>query len=142
MDEQLAALIEGINRWRQKHVLGYWVRVGYLGAELNRFGDHELTFVDGQLWHLWHGKWRKIDEGKDFWLFSIPGGFAWARDMITKIVPETDLPSDALRLELDDDYGYVKMLQFEAGHRDASNFTFEVKTFFEGPHPEFGEKSD
>jgi len=139
MDELLSVLVEGINRWRQKGVSSYWVRVGYLGGELNRFGDHELTFVDGQLWHLWHGGWRKIDDGKDYWLFSIPGGFAWARDIVTKVLPSTDAPQDALTIETDKDYGYVRRLQFEAGHRDASNFTFEVKKFSEGPHPEFSE---
>jgi hypothetical protein len=142
MAEQMNALVDAITLWRSKNVSRYWVRVGYLGAELNRFGDHELTFADGQLWHLWHGKWRKIDDGRDYWLFSVPGSFAWARDILTKILPATDAPQGALTIELDEDYGFVRRLQFEAGHRDAANFTFEVKHFSEGAHPEFGEESE
>jgi hypothetical protein len=142
MDEQLSIVVNGITRWRGKNVSRYWARVGYLGAELNRFGDHELSFVDGQLWHLWHGQWRKIEDGKDYWLFSVSGGFAWARDMLTKVLPASGAPQDALTIEIDEEYGYVRKLQFEAGHRDAGNFTFEVKHFAEGLHPDFAEAAE
>lgn len=137
IDERLAELMSNVNRWRQSGITEYWLRVSYLGAELNRFGDHELTFAKGKLWHYWHGDWREIVAGSDFWLFSVPGGFAWARDMLTKVLPERNEPSDVLRLSFDDQFGFLKILQFEAGHRDASNFTFEVKRFEAGPHPDF-----
>jgi hypothetical protein len=44
---------------------------------------------------------------------------------------------DVLRLGFDEAMGFLKFLQFEAGHRDASNFTFEVKRFGQGPIPTF-----
>ena len=132
-----AELMEHINRWRSKNVEDYWVKISYLGSELNRFGDHDLTFVEGKLWHFWRDDWREIKTGSDFWLFSVPGGFAWARDIITKVLPDRAEAADALRVEYDDEYGYVKLLQFEAGHRDPTNFTFEVKRFGEGPHDSF-----
>ncbi len=137
MADHLTNLVEGIQRWRWHGIEDYWVRVSYLGGELNRFGDHELAFVGGKLWHLWHGEWREIKAGSDFWLFSVPGAFAWARDMITKVVPTSGVSEDVLSLRLNEEYGYVELLQYEAGHRDAANFTFEVKRFAEGMHPDF-----
>lgn len=134
VDDRMAELVRNINLWREWEATEYWVKVSYLGGELNRFGDHELTFVDDKLWHLWHGEWREIKRGSDFWLLSVVGAFAWARDMITKVLPQRNEPSDVLRIVYDDEYGYVKLLQFEAAHRDASNFTFEVKRFELGPH--------
>jgi hypothetical protein len=139
MADHLEALAAGIQRWRARGIEDYWVRVSYLGGELNRFGDHELTSTGGNLWHLWRGEWREITMGSDFWLFSVPGAFAWARDMITKVIPATDTDQDMLTLRLNGDYGYVEYLQYEAGHRDAANFTFEVQRFEEGVHPEFEE---
>lgn len=137
LDERLAELVENINRWRQAAIGEYWLRVSYLGGELNRFGDHELTFAKGKLWHRWRGEWREIEQGSDFWLFSVPGAFAWARDMLTKVLPQRHESSDALTMIFNDDTGHLELLQFEAGHRDASNFTFEIKRFEAGAHPDF-----
>jgi hypothetical protein len=137
MDDLMQQLVEGIRTWRNHNISDYWVRVSYLGGELNRFGDHELTQVDGKLYHHWQDKWREIKQGSDFWLFTVPGSFAWARDMITKVAPGTDVGLDAVDLVMDEEYGYVQRLQFEAGQRDSENFTFEVKRFGAEAHPNF-----
>jgi hypothetical protein len=100
-------------------------------------GNHDLTFSDGQLWHRWHDDWRKIETGSDFWLFSVPGSLAWARDIVDKVLPATDAPESALELEFDGTYGYVKRLKVQMSQRDPSNFTLEIKAFGEGPHAEF-----
>lgn len=136
-DEKLSQLVEGINRWREKGVGNYWLHVGYMGPAVNRFGDHDLTVVDGQMWHSWDGSWRRIERGSDYWLFSVPGAFAWARDLLTKVLPGQE--GGTLDLEIDGDYGYVKTLGFSAGTRDPNNFTFEVRHFGEGAHLNFEE---
>jgi len=59
--------------------------------------------------------------------------------MITKVAPKTDMGEDAIDLMMDDEYGYVRRLQFEVGHRDPANFTFEVTKFGTGAHPNFEE---
>jgi hypothetical protein len=142
MSELMQELVEGIRKWREQDVEDYWLRVSYLGGELNRFGDHEMTYKGGTLYHLWHGKWREIKQGSDFWLFSVPGGFAWARDLLTKVAPKTEVGEDALDIVIDDDYGFVKRLDFQVGHRDPENFTFEVTRFGTGVHPSFEAPSE
>jgi hypothetical protein len=141
MDDLMQQLVDGIRKWRNHNVDDYWVRVSYLGGELNRFGDHELTLVNGKLYHHWQDSWREIKTGSDFWLFSVPGTFAWARDMMTKVAPGTDVGLDAVDLVIDEEYGYVQRLQFEVGQRDTQNFTFEVKRFSAEPHPNFEQPS-
>ena len=136
MDERLRSLAAAINRWRARHITEYWVEVSYIGSAVNRFGDHELAFANGTLWHRWDGGWRAIEKGSDFWLFSVPGAFAWAHDALTKLVPP-EAGTDAVELEFDDEYGYVKLLRVRLPQRDVHNFTFEVRRFGVGPHPEF-----
>lgn len=140
-DDKLKRLAEGITRWREKAVGDYWLHVSYMGPAVNRFGDHDLTVVNGQMWHNWKGEWRRIERGSDYWLFSVPGAFAWARDLLTKLIPEQEGGVGTLDLELDDEYGYVKTLGFSAGTRDSNNFTFEVRHFGEGAHPNFEEQA-
>ncbi|GAB4470150.1 MAG: hypothetical protein Kow00124_06030 [Anaerolineae bacterium] len=136
-NDQLQTLAANIARWRAKGVGDYWVHVGYMGAELHRFGDHALTFVSGKLWRRHDGLWWEVERGKDFWLFSVPGGFAWARDLINKVAADDDLEPDDLTLVYDEKFGYVKLIRIAVGHRDQLNFTFEVKRFGVGPHPDF-----
>ncbi len=133
MANTLEILAEAIRRWRSKQVEAYWVRVDYIGSALNRMGNHTLTFADGKLWHSWHDEWREIKPGSDFWLFSVPGAFAWARDMIH----EVGGAEDSLQLKLNPDFGYVEFLRVKMPERDAANFTFEVKAFGAEVHPEF-----
>ena len=135
MADHLNTLIDGINLWRQKAVGDYWVSVAYMGAAVNRLGDHDMTMVGGTLYHLWNGKWRKIETGSDYWLFSVVGTFAWARDMI-KLVSDGD---ERLDLACNEAYGYIEFLRVKADHRDQHNFTFEVRRFGEGKHPNFDE---
>ena len=137
MNEQMQALIDGVNRWRSSGVQDYWLHVDYIGSALNRMGNHTLTFTQGKLWHSWHDEWREIETGSDFWLFSVPGGFAWARDMLTKVLSDEDIEAGALELRFNAEYGYVEFLRVKMSHRDAANFTFEVKDFGEGAHPDF-----
>lgn len=131
-DHQL--LVSAIQLWLAKHVDDYWVEVDYIGSALNRMGLHVLTYVGGKLWHQWHGEWREIRVGSDFWLFSVPGSFALAREML-QAAGDTD-PSP-VQLHLNEDYGYVDMLRVKMPQRDAANFTFEVKQFGVGAHPDF-----
>ncbi len=135
MDEHMNTLVDGINRWRERGVGDYWISVSYVGSAVNRFGDHDLTFVDGTFYHLWDGDWREIKRGSDFWLFSVPGAFAWARDLLTKAA--AGAPPEAVELRLDDQYGYVRHLRINVARRDALNFTFDVRRFGEGAHPDF-----
>jgi len=111
------------------------MNVGYMGAAINRLGDHDLTMVNGQLYHLWNDTWRKIETGSDYWLFSVPGAFAWARDMI-KLLGDDD---PRLEMACNEAYGYVEFLRVKEGHRDQHNFTFEVRRFGRGAHPSFKE---
>lgn len=140
MQEQLNDLAVAINRWREKGIEAYWIQVDYIGAALNRMGNHTLTFANGKLWHQWHGNWREIETGSDFWLFSVPGGFAWARDMLLKVLPAAGSDDGAISLRFNAGYGYVEYLRVNAARRDAANFTFEVKHFGVGPHPDFSEE--
>jgi hypothetical protein len=133
----LEMLVEGINRWRASNVTEYWVSVSYMGGELHRFGDHDLTFAQGKLWHHRGGEWRVIEKGSDFWLFSVPGAFAWARDILTKVLPEVGATPDMCTVRCHPEYGYIELLQVEVGHRAEVNFTFQVTHFGVGPHPDF-----
>jgi len=56
MDDLTQDLVEGIRTWREHNITDYWIRVSYLGGELNRFGDHELTQTKGKLYHLWQDR--------------------------------------------------------------------------------------
>lgn len=130
-------LIANVDKWRTSGISDYWLRVGYIGSELNRFGDHVLSYSDGTLYHQWDSDWREIETGSDFWLFSVPGSFAWARDMLVKVVPtDQRVREDTVQLQFDDQYGYVKLLRVSVGERATSNFTFEVKGFGAGKHPD------
>jgi hypothetical protein len=133
----LQALVEGINRWRASNITDYWVHVSYMGGELHRFGDHVLTFTQGKLWHLRGGEWRVVEKGSDFWLFSVPGAFAWARDTLTKSLPEIGAGPEMCTIRCQAEFGYVELLQVEVGHRAEANFTFQVSHFGIGRHPDF-----
>lgn len=137
MDEQMQSLIDGVNRWRDRGIQDYWVQVDYIGSALNRMGNHVLTFTQGKLWHLWHDEWREIEKGSDFWLFSVPGAFAWTRDMIIKVLPPGEDAADAIEVRFNSEHGYVEYLRVKMPQRNAANFTFEVKAFGEGAHPDF-----
>ncbi|HQA67523.1 MAG TPA: hypothetical protein PK801_04305 [Aggregatilineales bacterium] len=130
------ALVRAIERWRDARIEEYWLGVSYMGPAVNRFGDHDLTVVKGELWHRWDGRWRKIARGSDYWLFSVPGAFAWARDVLRRM-QGGEQPQPTLELEFDETLGYVKRMRLTAAGRDASNFTFEVRRFGRGPHPAF-----
>lgn len=137
MDQHLQALADAVNRWRSKNIESYWWQIDYIGASLNRMGQQTLTFAQGKLWHQWHGEWREIKSGSDFWLYSVPGSFAWARDMLTKVLPDSDAGPEGIDLRFNSEHGYIEYMRVKAAKRDASNFTFEVKAFGVGPHPEF-----
>lgn len=134
---KIDGLTENIGKWRASNVSDYWLRVGYIGSELNRFGDHVLSYSGRKLYHQWEHDWRVIEPGSDFWLFSVPGSFAWARDMLIKVVPaDQRVSEDSIQLQFDEQYGYVKLLRVSVGERAVSNFTFEVKRFSVGKHPD------
>jgi len=136
MSQSLNKLVEAIRTWQSLSITDYWVRVDYIGSAIHRMGDHTLTNTDGKLWHSWHGEWREIKPGSDFWLFSVAGAFASARDMIRE-VGDAD---EALKLKFNSQYGYVESLRVKLPERDAANFTFEVKAFGPEPHPEYDQK--
>jgi hypothetical protein len=133
----LTALSDSITRWRSSNVDDYWVRVDYIGSALNRMGNHVLTQSQGSLWHQWHGEWRRIEPGSDFWLFSVPGAFAWTREMLTAIGDAQASDPAPVQLRFSGDYGFVELLRVKMPERDAVNFTFEVKEFGVGVHPDF-----
>ncbi|MCC6905197.1 MAG: hypothetical protein IT326_05080 [Anaerolineae bacterium] len=141
MSDDLEQLSSNIGKWLGHNISNYWVQIGYLGPETNRFGDHVLTYTRGRLWHrTMSGAWREIERGRDFWLFSVPGAFAWARDVLTRLLPaDPDLSAEAITLEFDPEYGFVRHLKISAGHRSASNFDFEVRHFGAEAHPSFEE---
>jgi len=133
MSSSLDTLAASLQVWRSKNVNEYWLRVDYIGSALHRMGDHTLTYANGKLWHYWHDRWREVRPGSDFWLFSVAGSFAWARDMIH----EVGNVEGALQLKMNQDYGYVEMIRVKMPERDAVNFTFELKSFEAMIHPEF-----
>lgn len=134
-DERVEQLARAVKRWREKGAGDYWLSVSYMGPAVNRFGDHDLTVIDGALWHRWEGRWRRVVQGSDYWLFAVPFTLAWARDLLTA----GEQAGDELVLAFDDEFGYVKEMRFDAHSRDAKNFTFEVRRFGTGAHPEFEE---
>jgi hypothetical protein len=138
MNERLEELKTAIQCWRNHNIEDYWLSVGYLGAAVNRFGDHDLTCIQGRLWHLWNGQWREVQTGSDYWLFSVPGSFAWVRDMIEHVLPEAG-EGHMLDVRYNEEYGYVEYLRVKAARRDAHNFTYEVRRFGTGAHPAFEE---
>ena len=87
MTDHVDELKQNILKWRAQNVEEYWVRVGYIGSAVHRFGDHVLTVADGALYHQWQDDWREIETGSDFWLFSVPGTFALTRDMLLNVMP-------------------------------------------------------
>lgn len=135
--ERQRALATAVQRWRAAGIDEYWLSVSYMGPAVNRFGDHDLTVVKGELWHHWQDRWRKIERGSDYWLFSVAGAFAWARDVLNRVKTGQGSEQPTVELEYDDVYGYVKRMRFTAPERDANNFTFEVRRFGKGPHPSF-----
>ena len=137
MADHLQTLKDNVNRWRNSGIEEYWVQIDFIGAAMNRMGIHELTTSGGKLYHERHGDWREIETGSDFWLYSIPGTFAWTRDMLTKILPAAGVGDEGIELEFNEEYGYVQHLRVKAAKRDASNITFDVKKFGVGTHPEF-----
>ncbi len=137
MNDELGELVAAIERWRASGIDDYWVAVSYMGPAVNRFGDHELTCAGGKLWHRWNEGWRPVERGSDFWLFSVPGAFAWARDMLTKVLAAHGAGEDAVELRFDDEYGFVRFMRVRVAQRDAHNFTFEVRRFGVGAHPEY-----
>lgn len=140
-DIKMKELVQNISKWRASGPASYWLRVGYIGAELNRVGDHDLTVVGGVLYRRWEGKWRKVEDGKDFWLFTVPGSFAWARDILMKVVPEAnDVSDDDVVIEYDAEHGYIKTLKVSVGQRASANFTYEVKRFGSGPAESFAQE--
>jgi len=137
MSDHLEELKQNIQKWRSQNIDEYWVHVGYIGAAVHRFGDHVLTIADGKLYHQWQDDWREIETGSDFWLFSVPGAFAWARDMITKVMPADEKVSeDTLQITYNETYGYIELLRVSVGERATTNFTFETKAFGVGRHPD------
>ncbi len=137
MNGQLDELVAAIDRWRAHSIQDYWVVVSYMGPAVNRFGDHELTFTGGRLWHLRAGEWRPVERGSDFWLFSVAGAFAWARDMLTRAIAAPGAGEDVVDLRFDAEYGFVRFMRVRVAQRDAHNFTFEVRHFGRGTHPEY-----
>lgn len=131
----LDVLAENITKWRASGMVDYHLHIYYMGSALNRVGDHELCWHDETLWHKWKGKWREIEKGRDFWLFSVAGAFAWTRDLIGEI-HSGELDPEALVIDYDDDLGYVRLLKINLGRRNLDNFSFEVKELKPGCPPE------
>ena len=137
MSDPLATLMEGVNRWRQLGARDYWVHVGYLGGDLDKVGEHEVTHTEGKLWHSKDGgDWLEVAKGSSKWLFSVEGTFVWAKDIITKLLPKAEAGPEALELRCNEDFGYVEIMRLKLAKRDADNMTLEVKGFGPGKHPE------
>lgn len=138
MQEKLELLLQHVDLWRSRNVVDYWLRASYLGGELNRMGDHVLSYASGRLYQEASPMWVEIEKGKDFWLFSVPGTFAWARDMIVKVAPADPSVTDAsIIIEFDEEFGFVRLLKVAVGKRASANFTYEVRAFGVGVHERF-----
>lgn len=124
----LDMLAENINRWRKSGISEYHEHVFYMGSALNRVGDHELCLRDEILFHKWQGAWREIRKGSDFWLLSVSGTFAWARDLL-KEVHEGSLDPLALAIDYDEELGFIRQMKINLGRRNLDNFNFEVREF-------------
>jgi hypothetical protein len=138
MADTLNRLMDGVRKWRERGPKDYWIHVGYLGDDLTRVGEHELTRVESELWHSKDGgNWRELLKGSTFWLFSVEGTFVWARDVLTKLLPARGADESSVELHINPEYGYVEYMRVQLAPRDQDNFTFEVKGFGEGAHPEW-----
>jgi hypothetical protein len=138
MANDLDRLMAGVRKWRGSSVGDYWIHVGYLGDDLPRVGEHELTRVEGELWHSKDGgNWQELLQGSIFWLFSVEGTFVWARDVLTKLLPKRDADDKCVELHINPEHGYVEYMRIQLAQRDQDNFTLEVKGFGEGAHPEW-----
>lgn len=131
----LDLLAHNIRKWRANGITDYHMHVYYMGSALNRVGDHDICWRDDSLWHKWKGSWREIEKGKDFWLFSVVGAFAWARDLIAE-GDKGELDPSALLIEYDDRLGYVRQLKVNMGRRNLDNFSYEVKNLSPGLPPD------
>jgi hypothetical protein len=137
MSDHHVTLMDGVKRWRTLAVTNYWIRVGYMGGDLNRVGEHELTHADGQLWHAKDGgDWIEVTKGSSRWLFGVEGTFLWANDILSKLLPGTGAGTEALELRCNEDFGYVEYMRLQLAQRDKENLTLEVKDFGLGKHPE------
>jgi hypothetical protein len=137
MSEHLATLVEGVGRWRQLSVTDYWIRVGFLGGDLEKVGEHEVTHAEDKLWHSKDGgDWVEVKQGSYRWLFGVEGAFVWTKDLITKVLPKAEAGADTIELRINEDFGYIEYLRLQLAKRDAENLTFEVKGFGLGKHPE------
>lgn len=137
MDEHLNQLVAAVARWRQQGSTDHWVRFSYMGPVLHFFGDHTVAFLGGSTYHAWQGDWRQIQPGGDFWLFTVPGTFAWARDMITKVAPAANAAPDALTIQYDPTMGYVSHIRARFAKRDEHNFTLDVRKVGTGAPDDF-----
>lgn len=137
MDDKVQALKSAVNRWRSKNVSDYWLSFSYMGPVLHHFGDHTISVVGGQPYHAWDDGWRELKKGGDFWLFTVPGTFTWARDLMLKVAPKANASPDAIAITFDEGYGYVTKLDVKFAERDGQNFNLDVRSFGEGPHPNF-----
>ncbi|MGF1504880.1 MAG: hypothetical protein GYB64_09120 [Chloroflexi bacterium] len=133
MEEHLQNLIDGINRWRAQGISDYWLNFSYMGPVLHHFGDHTITVVGDKAFHAWDDDWRVLAHGGDFWLFTVPGTFAWTRDILMKVAQD---PS-AVTVRFDPQYGIVRGLSVKVAKRDEHNFTLDVRDFGVGKHPNF-----
>jgi hypothetical protein len=136
MNELLSQLLAGAASWRGKGIDEYWLHVAYVGGDLDRFGEHDLTLVEDELWHSKDGgKWKTLSNGSIYWVFSVPGTFVWVRDMLTKVLPEQGAGPDSVTLRMNDEHGYVEYLKVQVAKRAADNFTLEIQDFGLGEHP-------
>lgn len=136
MSKHKKTLVEGANRWRQLQVTDYWLHLSYIGGDLNRVGEHEVTRAEGKLWHSKDGgDWLEVKTGAFYWLFSIEGLLVWARDIITKVLPAAG--DEVLEMTVNEDFGYVEYIKLDMAKRDGDNMTIEVKEFGLGAHPDF-----
>ena len=136
MNEHLSKLLAGADRWRAKGIGDHWLHAAYMGADLDRFGEHDLAQVKNELWHSKDGgPWRVLSKGSIYWVFSVPGAFVWARDMLTKALPQQGAGPDSVTLRINEEYGYIEYLKVQVAKRAADNFTLEVQSFGPGDHP-------
>ena len=137
MQALLNELKFNISKWRDRGPDDYWIVVSYVGGEFNRLGDHTLTIMGDDIYdQVYDGSWRKINKGSDYWLFTVPGTYAWARDLITKVLP--DAGGDASNIEIEyGPMGQITHVQIRMPSRDAHNLTLDVRGFGAGQHENF-----
>ena len=137
MENLLWQLAEHVEHWRRLKVGDYWLHSRYLGSALHHLGEQDLTYTQDKLWHLRNNEWHALEKGSDFWLMSVPGTFVWARDLLTKVLPEMGADADAVEVRYNADFGFVEYLRVNVASRDAANFTYEVTSFGVGVHAEW-----